>query len=91
MNSQYFLGLSFSTIDSLYLIDWDKLFQSRHALNNTEFMPQEVDLAAGNLSKGPFLILYVMFLKTKYDHINSGFRLFKDLKISHIKSRKCLQ
>ena len=73
-----------STIDSLYLIDWGKLFQSRHALNNTEFMPQEVDLAAGNLSKGPFLILYVMFLKTKYDHINSGFRLFKDLKISHI-------
>ena len=26
-----------------------------------------------------------MFLKNKYDHINSGFRLFKDLKISHIK------
>ena len=23
-----------STIDSLYLIDWGKLFQSRHALNN---------------------------------------------------------
>ena len=88
MNSQYFLGLSFSTIDSLYLIDWDKLFQSRHALNNTEFMPQEVDLAAGNLSKGPFLILNVMFLKTKYDHINSGFRFFKDLKTSHIKARK---
>ena len=88
MNSQYFLGLSFSTIDSLYLIDWDKPFQSRHALNNTEFMPQEVDLAAGNLSKGPFLILNVMFLKTNYDHINSGFRLFKDLKASHIKTCK---
>ena len=28
-----------STIDSLYLIDWGRLFQSRHALNNTEFMP----------------------------------------------------
>ena len=28
-----------------------------------------------------------MFLKTKYDHINSGFRLFKDLKTSHIKAR----
>ena len=28
-----------STIDSLYLIDWSKLFQSRYALNNTEFMP----------------------------------------------------
>ena len=41
--------------------------------------------AAGNLSKGPFLILYVTFLKTKYDHINSGFRLFQDLKTSHIK------
>ena len=28
-----------SRIDSLYLPDWGKLFQSRHALNNTEFMP----------------------------------------------------
>ena len=28
-----------STIDSLYLIDCGKLFQSRHALNNTEFIP----------------------------------------------------
>ena len=27
-----------------------------------------------------------MLLKTKYDHINSGFRLFKDLKTSHIKA-----
>ena len=27
-----------------------------------------------------------MFLKTKYDHINSGFRLFRDLKTSHIKA-----
>ena len=26
-----------------------------------------------------------MFLKTKYGHINSGFRLFKYLKTSHIK------
>ena len=60
----------------------------RHALNNTEFMPYYVDLAAGNLSKGTFLILYVMFLKTKYDHINWGFRLFKDLKTSHIKARE---
>ena len=51
-------------------------------------MPQEVDLAAGYVSKGPFLILYVMFLKIKSDHINSGFRLFKDLKTSHIKARK---
>ena len=50
-------------------------------------MPKNVDLAAGNLSKGPFCA-YVMFLKTKYDHINSGFRLFKDLKTSHIKARK---
>ena len=77
-----------STIDSLYLIDWGKLFQSRHALNNTEFMPNDVDLAAGNLSKRPFLILYVMFLKTKYDHINSGFRLFKDLETLHVKARE---
>ena len=51
-------------------------------------MPYEVDLAAGNLNKGPFLMLYVMFWKTKYDHINSGFRLFKDLKTSHIKACK---
>ena len=79
-----------SRIDSLYLADWGKLFQSRHALKNTEFMPYEVDFTAGNLSKGPFLILYVMFLETKYDHINSRFRLFKDLKTSHIKARKCL-
>ena len=28
-----------------------------------------------------------MFLKTKYDHINSGFRLSKDLKTSHIEAR----
>ena len=28
-----------------------------------------------------------MFLKTKYDHINSGSRLFKDLKTSRIKAR----
>ena len=26
-----------------------------------------------------------MFLKTKYDHINSEFRLLKDLKTSHFK------
>ena len=45
-------------------------------------------LTAGNFSKGLFLILYVMFLKIKYDHINLGFRLFKDLKTSHIKPRK---
>ena len=77
-----------STKDSLCLIDWDKLFQSRHVLNTTEFMPQEVDFAAGNVSKGPFLILHVMYLKTKYDHINLGFRLFKDWKTSHIKARK---
>ena len=77
-----------STIDSLYLIDFGKLFEISHALNNTEFMPCEVDFAAGNLSKGPFLILYVMFLKTKCDDINSGFRLFKDLKYSHIKARE---
>ena len=44
-----------SRIDSTYLIDWGKLIQSRHALNNTEFMQKEVDIAAGNLSKGPFL------------------------------------
>ena len=31
-----------------------------------------------------------MFLKTRYGHINSGFRLFKDLKTSHIKQRTCL-
>ena len=51
-------------------------------------MPQEVNFAAGNLSKGPFLMLYVMFLKTKYDHINSGFRLFKDLETLHVKARE---
>ena len=28
-----------SRIDSLYLTGWEKLFQSRHALSNTEFMP----------------------------------------------------
>ena len=66
-------------------MDQGKMFQSKHALNNTEFMPQEVNLAAGNLSKEPFVILYDMFLKTKYDHINSGFRLLKDLKTSHFK------
>ena len=77
-----------SRIDSLYLRDWGKLFQSRHALNNTEFMLYEVHFAAGNLSKGPFLILYAMFLKTTYNHLNSGFRLFKDLKTSYIKARK---
>ena len=27
-----------ATIDLLYLTNWGKLFQSRHALNNTEFM-----------------------------------------------------
>ena len=33
--------------------------------------------------------MYVMFLKTKYDdHINFGFRLFRDLKTSHVKARK---
>ena len=51
-------------------------------------MPLEVDFAAGNLGKGPFLILYVMFLKTEYDRINSGFRSFKDLKTSRIKAGK---
>ena len=79
-----------SAIVSLYLTDWGKLFQSRHALNHTEFIPLEVDFAAGNLGKGPFLILYVMFLKTEYDHINSGFRSFKDLKTSRIKAGKWL-
>ena len=47
-----------------------KLFQSRHALSKTEFMPQKVNFAAGNLSKGPFRMLYVMFLKTKYGYID---------------------
>ena len=58
------------------------------ALNNTKFMLWEVVFGAGNLSKGHFLILYVMFLKIKCDHMNSGFRLFKDLKTSHIEARK---
>ena len=53
-------------------------------------MPQEVDFAAMNLSKGPVRILYVTFLKTRNDHINPGLTLFKDLKTSHIKARKCL-
>ena len=82
---RFFIFAFNSAIDSLYLTDWGKLFQSKHALNNTEFMLQEVDSAEGNLIKGPFLILYFMFLKTKYDHRNSGFRLFKDLKIHIIK------
>ena len=34
-----FISVFNLTIDSLYLIDWGKLFQSRHALNNTRFMP----------------------------------------------------
>ena len=50
-------------------------------------MPKEVDFAAVNLSKRPFRILRIMFLKTKYDHIDSGFRFFEDLKTSHIKAR----
>ena len=32
-------------------------------------------------------LLEVMYLKTKYDHVNSGFRLFKDLKTLHMKAR----
>ena len=32
-----------------------------------------------------------MFLKTKYKYINSGFRLFKDLKTSHIKVLKLVR
>ena len=51
------------------------MFQSKHALNNTDFMSKEVDFAAGNPSEGPFLILYVMFLKTKYNNIKSGFKI----------------
>ena len=65
------------------------MFLNRLALNNTGFMLEKVDFATGNPSKGPFLILYVMFLKTKDDHMNSGFRLFKDLKTSPIKARNC--
>ena len=37
------------------------------------------------LSKRPFLILYVTILKTKYDDINLGFRLFEDLKLHTLK------
>ena len=37
--SRSFIFVFNSKIDSLYLIDSGKLFQSRHALNNIEFMP----------------------------------------------------
>ena len=54
MNSQYFLDFFIfffnSAIASLHLTDWGKLFQSKHAVNNTEFMPQEVDFAEGSLA-----------------------------------------
>ena len=36
---RFFIFVFNSAIDSLYLTDWGKLFQSKHALNNTEFMP----------------------------------------------------
>ena len=36
---RFFIFVFNSTIDSLYFIDLGKLFQSRHALNKTEFMP----------------------------------------------------
>ena len=34
-----FISFFDSRIDSVYLTDRGKLFQSKHALNNTEFMP----------------------------------------------------
>ena len=37
--SRFFIFVFNSAIDSLYLTDWGKLFQSKHALNNTELMP----------------------------------------------------
>ena len=36
---RFFIFVFNSAIYSLYLTDWGKLFQSKNALNNTEFMP----------------------------------------------------
>ena len=72
-----------SRIDSLHSTDWGKRLQSRHALktlnlcHRKSILQQVSSAISGNL---------VMLLKTKYDHINSRFRLFKELKTSDIKA-----
>ena len=72
-----------SRIDLLYLTDWGKRLQSRHALktlnlcHRESILQQVISAISGNL---------VMLLKTKYYHINSRFRLFKELKTSDVKA-----
>ena len=55
----------------LCLTDQDNRFQSKHALNKTDFKPQYVGFVAGNLSTGLSLILLILMIK--YYQINFDF------------------
>ena len=55
-----------------------------------KLMLQYPELTASSLNKGLLLILYVVFLKTNYKHINSGFIFAHRCTKMFVLSRSCI-
>ena len=68
-----------------------RLFLIKHTLNNAEFGPKWVEIAAGKLRTGPLHRLYEKFWNSNWYFINFGFTRLVDRYVFVSRSYKCFR